>query len=43
MTKKEINSQIKLLKEKVGSKNIPAVIIKQIEKRIADLKAMITV
>lgn len=43
MKKKEINSQIKLLQSKVESKNFPAGIIKQMEIRIADLKAILTV
>lgn len=41
MTKKEINSQIKLLKEKVEIKTLPGVIIKQIEKRITELEGML--
>ena len=42
MTKTEINKQLTSLKEKVKSKNFPAVIIKAMEVRISDLEAMLT-
>lgn len=43
MSQEEIIAQKELLESKIAAGCFPASIVKEIEKRIADLKAMITV